>query len=83
MLIQLAHGAGIVKLLLQLESESAGKKEVLAKTDGTWLQTTHPIIKGTFFFGEVYDARQENPLINGAAITAKEWQPVQESADAI
>ena len=71
------------KLLLQLESESAGKKEVLAKTDGTWLQTTHPIIKGTFFFGEVYDARQGDPLVNGAAITAKGWQPVQESADAL
>lgn len=71
------------KLLLQLDAETGRKKEVLAKTDGTWRQTTHPIIKGTFFFGEVYDARQENPLINGAAITTKDWQPVQESADAI
>ena len=71
------------KLLLQLDAESAGGKEVLAKTDDTWRQTTHPIVKGTFFFGEVYDARQENPLISGSAITAPAWQPVQESADAL
>ena len=49
------------KLLLQLNAESGGKKKVLAKTDGTWRQTTHPIVKGIFYFGEVYDALAEGP----------------------
>lgn len=67
------------KLLLQLNANTAGGSEVLAKTDDSWQQTASPIVKGHFYIGEVYDAKGHNALTADAGVAGPEWKPAAQS----
>ncbi len=68
-------------------AEIASGDEVLLRTDGAWESGSLPILRSGIYFGEVYDARLENPPatagvevleFDAGLLVAQECRPVRE-----
>jgi alpha-L-rhamnosidase len=66
-----------VGLLLQLEVTYANGKKDVVTTDDRWKAATGPILASEIYFGEIYDARLEQPGWDTAAYDDAQWKGVR------
>ncbi len=67
------YSEGDLRLLCQIEIEYAdGSREIVA-TDPTWQSHPSPILRNTYYHGETYDARLEQPGWDAPGFDASKW----------
>ncbi|HID76314.1 MAG TPA: rhamnosidase, partial [Planctomycetaceae bacterium] len=66
-----------LRLLAQLEIETAGGCKYTISTDGTWSWHFGPIVEDTIYHGEHYDARLAQPGWDRPGFDAFGWHPVK------
>lgn len=70
--------AGNLRLLLQLRVTGADGAVETIRSDAYWKTAPSPIVQDTFYDGEVYDARLEQPGWDTPDFDDRTWQPVVE-----
>jgi len=67
-------------LLVQLNVELEGGRQLSLASDGTWKAAGGPIVSDSVYNGEVYDARQETPGWNRPGFDDSSWRAATVSA---
>jgi alpha-L-rhamnosidase len=67
-------------LLLQLNVESEGGRQVSIASDGSWKAAQGPILSDSVYNGEVYDARRETPGWDRPGFDDSTWKSVAVTA---
>ena len=64
-------------VLVQMNAELEGGKQVSVITDGSWKTAAGPVVESSVYGGEVYDARQETPGWDQADFDESGWTAAQ------
>ena len=64
-------------VLVQMNAELEGGKQVSVITDGSWKTAAGPVVESSVYGGEVYDARQETPGWDQADFDETGWTAAQ------
>ncbi len=67
------YSEGDLRLICQINIEYADGSRETVVTDPTWQSYTSPISRNTYYHGETYDARLEQPGWDAAGFDAGKW----------
>lgn len=65
--------SNLPRFIAQIEIENSDKKQVVV-SDESWKTGIGPIVENSIYYGEVYDARLEEPDLNSNGFDDRKWE---------